>query len=628
MKKRINYILVGLLSFILLSGSVVLAEDYAQDSAAAQLTAKLHRYFPNVQGTVVSVQDENVFIDLGMEHDLVTGAQLAVLQDGEEIVHPTTGKVLGTYQKLLGTLQVTEVREQFSLARLLWLEAGAELAPGMTVGGIPGRVKVGLLPPLSPGPESQAMQQSFVQALRADERFTVFDEADLRAAALQADVTLEHPVQEQALHAINDVLHAHNFLQLKAQPDAESDMALAQVLVFSPQGEEIGSVQEMFDSSQQSFAQAEPSARPEPAVAAIEVEPRMEADPSTVPEEAAASLQTQEKFWRSAILRMKLHKMAIGDLLGDGKNEVVVATEHDLEILEYGILGEKGNFLPLGNRIEGYNDALILTLGVGDLNGNGRSEIFVTSLRGKSTEVRVFEYDGERFQEIWSKKGLVLRVIHTPAGETYLVGQKTTSSISMGFLSGSVSEYAWDGEEYSRKGRLDVPGRVDVFGFTLADVNADGRNEVLFYDRFDRIDMFQGGGRRWRSRGAYEPYKMYLVRKGEETNRGRHIVGRIELTYLEKDKDLRLILFKNFRPFKFIQGLPLYNGSELYIFRWNGEDFTSEFRSEEFESYIVDYAVADIDNDGKQEIALAMVLKGDDWFRTPQSQIVVYEVEQ
>ncbi len=73
--------------------------------------------------------------------------------------------------------------------------------------------------------------------------------------------------------------------------------------------------------------------------------------------------------------------------------------------------------------------------------------------------------------------------------------------------------------------------------------------------------------------------------------------------------------------------MPIYNGSRFLIFRWNGEKFTEEVTSEEFDGYITDYAVADIDQDGEQEIVLAMVLKGDNFFKTPQSQIVVYELE-
>ena len=321
MKKRVIQCIVGLLSIAVFSGSIALAEN-TLDSAALQLAAKLHRYFPNVKGTVVSVQDEHVFIDLGMEQDIVTGAQLAILQEGEEIVHPTTGKVLGTYQKLLGALQVTEVREQFSVARMIWLETDTEITPGMTVGGIPGRVKVGMLPVKpseTPASESLAVQRSLVQVLRNDDRFTVFDEADLRAAALKAEVATENLVQEQTLIEVNNILQAHNFLQLDLQPVADSDTALMQIVLLSPQGEEIGSVQEIIDRGQEPLVLTEPQAQPEP-TAVAETRPDSSAVPEKTPSSISSSPQSsgvdqyaQSEFWKSDILRMKIHKLAVGE---------------------------------------------------------------------------------------------------------------------------------------------------------------------------------------------------------------------------------------------------------------------------------------------------------------------------
>ncbi len=204
MKKRVIQSVVGLLSLALFSGSIVLAENVLEPFAI-QLSEKLHHYFPNVKGMVVSVQDGNVFLDLGIEHDLVSGSQLAILQEGVEIVHPTTGQVLGAYEKLLGTLQVIEVRERFSVGQILWVEDEIEITPGMSVGGIPGRIKVGILPAKPseiPALDSLTVQQALVLALQRDDHFTVFDEADLHAAALKAGIAVDQMSQEQSLTEI------------------------------------------------------------------------------------------------------------------------------------------------------------------------------------------------------------------------------------------------------------------------------------------------------------------------------------------------------------------------------------------------------------------------------------------
>ncbi len=596
------------------------------EQISQQLVAKLHKYFPQIRGTIVSVQDDTVFIDIGIEQEISAGAQFALLEEGIEITHPTTNEVLGTYEKQIGVLQVIDVREQFSVARILWQEPEVRITQGTTIGGFPGKMKVALLSVenhTDTDVRKLAAYTSFVQALHADARFTVFEEADIRTAALKAGLSADIIPDKDVLAQLEAVLHPHNFLQLSFQ--SLTDTLLATITLFSSNGEKIGSVQEIMPESAVLQLSTEVlSHQFSQATAAVDTQ---QLALTQDPEQPPLKQKKQDRFWTSDFLRMKAHKIAVGDLIGDGENEMVVSTPTDLEIYEHGAMGEKDGFFQVG-KIEGYNDALILALGIGDINQNGRAEIFITTLRTVSAEVRVFEYRDGKFREIWETKGIAMRIIHTPAGKTLLVGQKTTSSISMNFLTGKLSVYMWDGNDYTRKERLNVPGRVDIFGFSLADVNKDGREEVLFYDRFDRIDMFRGAARQWRSRGAYEPYKMYLVRKGEDEKKGRQIPGRIELTRLGTDRDLRLILFKNLRQFKFIKGLPLYNGSRLYIFRWNGETFVLEFTSEEFESYIVDYAVADVDNDGKQEVALATVLKGDNFFKTPQSQIMVYELEK
>ncbi len=625
------FIVISVILAVLISGLGMADAASEFEQKSERLVAKLHAYFPRVKGTVVSVRADKVFIDIGIQQNISIGAQLALLQEGVEIVHPANGKVLGTYEKHFGTIQVTEVMDQFSVARIFWQEPDTEILQGTVVGGFPGKVKVALLPLVNhteAGVQEASAYTLFLRALRSDERFTVFDEADITAAALKAGISSNTGNQKDVLPELNSFLHAHNFLQMSLQPDA--DNILTQVTLLSPNGQEIGSVQEVLREYAvlQHAAPISPSAVQEPLIREKISQAPVVTSPGVLeesPQTSSSPQQRQDTFWTSDILRLKVHKVAVGDLTGNGKKEMVVATQTDLEIYEHGILGEKDSFFLLG-KIEGYNDALILALGVGDINQNGREEIFITSLRTVSAEVRVFEYSDGKFKEIWDTKGIAMRIIHTPAGKTRLVGQKTTSSTSIEFLSGKISEYTWNGQDYSHSKRLDVPARVNIFGFTLANIDKDGRDEVLFYDRYNRINLFRNGGRIWRS-GNYEPYKMNVLRKGEDEKTARRIAGRIELSYLGIDNDIRLVLFHNLRPFKVVTGLPMYNGSTFYVFRWDDEKFVKEFQSEELESYIVDYAVADVDNDGKQEVALAMVLKGDNFFKTPQSQILIYELE-
>jgi hypothetical protein len=62
---------------------------------------------------VLPVQDEYL-IDLDATKGLVVGDLFSVVQSGEKIIHPVTGKVIGTLDSSKGVLQVTQIKEGFS----------------------------------------------------------------------------------------------------------------------------------------------------------------------------------------------------------------------------------------------------------------------------------------------------------------------------------------------------------------------------------------------------------------------------------------------------------------------------------------------------------------------------------
>jgi hypothetical protein len=645
MKKTSIVVLSVVVLLCLTAGFVYAGVEFEQKSA--QLVTELHKFFPDRRGTVVSVQDATVFIDLGIEQRIVKNAQFALLQDGVEIVHPTTGKVLGRYEKQFGTLQVTDVMENFSIATVLWKEPGKEIQQGDSIGKFPGRIKIGVLPAanFTDHPiDLELLYTLFIRTLKADERFTVFDEADLKAAALNAGVSSENLGQELDLSQVNTVLHAHNFLQLELHPMAEE--VLLQATVLDEHGNIIGkaheiirdyvSLQELSTSapnvpSEKAVSSSSPSQAP-PEVEVVAEASLAEQTPDSSEKKPQDAAQNQgsnnnksDKFWQTDAFRLKAHKITFGDTTGNGKNEMILSTPYDLYLYNQTTFEGRSLYSQFA-QIEGYNDALILALGVADINGNGRQEIFVTTLRNKTSEVRVFEYTDGTFKEIWKKVGVALRVIHTPSGKTYLAGQSATGNTSITLLIGQIAKYSWDGSDYVREGTLNIPGRVKFFDFTLGDVNSDGSEDVVFYDNRDRINVFQNGKRLWRSRNEYTGYKFYLDRTGQDEEPDL-IPGEINLAELGPQKSKALVVFKNIKQFGVARGLPLYKGSQLYVFQWSGTKFAKTFTSEEFDYYSVDYAIADVDNDGKQEVALAMVLQTDDYFRKPKSQVVFFELE-
>ncbi len=66
---------------------------------------------------VMPVNDEYI-VDLDDRNNLNIGDILTVVAPGKRILHPETGKVIGSIDNVLGFLQVTRIYSGYSLSRL------------------------------------------------------------------------------------------------------------------------------------------------------------------------------------------------------------------------------------------------------------------------------------------------------------------------------------------------------------------------------------------------------------------------------------------------------------------------------------------------------------------------------
>jgi Curli production assembly/transport component CsgG len=70
-------------------------------------------------GYVVSVNGKEVVVDLGSEAGLKKGDTLELLQEGEQIIHPVTGKVLSAPMRIIGKLKVVTSSPQVSMCKVV-----------------------------------------------------------------------------------------------------------------------------------------------------------------------------------------------------------------------------------------------------------------------------------------------------------------------------------------------------------------------------------------------------------------------------------------------------------------------------------------------------------------------------
>lgn len=102
------------------------AQDvYGQEKSLAQLryltqglALKFRHRFPLLEGMVIKVSGEKIYADFGLQQQIRKDMQFIVFREGEKIVHPVTGRVLGCDTQNLGVATVVNVFQDMSVGEL------------------------------------------------------------------------------------------------------------------------------------------------------------------------------------------------------------------------------------------------------------------------------------------------------------------------------------------------------------------------------------------------------------------------------------------------------------------------------------------------------------------------------
>lgn len=109
------------------TSTVMEAKDvFAQDKSLSHikyiingLALKFKHSFPLIEGLVIKVQGKSIYADFGSFQRIKKDMKFIVFKLGETIVHPVTGKVLGSETEELGVATVVNVFEDMSIGELV-----------------------------------------------------------------------------------------------------------------------------------------------------------------------------------------------------------------------------------------------------------------------------------------------------------------------------------------------------------------------------------------------------------------------------------------------------------------------------------------------------------------------------
>ena len=328
----------------------------------------------------------------------------------------------------------------------------------------------------------------------------------------------------------------------------------------------------------------------------------------------------RKSFWMSQEFGTEFKGMDIGDVNNDGLNECVIIDSSNVFIYQ-----KKGASLTLIQKIPGQKYDNYLSVDVADINNNGAKEIIITNIVSDKLDSFIIEWKELKFTTIASKLPWFLRALNDSSGSIMLLGQRFGTD---GPYNSPIQEIIWDGKQYRENKRMKIPEGLSVYGLALDTLENNGTEKIIALDEDDCLVIYDktdkplskirtfGGSKEllWKSNEEFGGSKNYFNHYRQKSHiddfNDKTFVNLRIISYdANKDGKKELIIVKNISATGgLFKNLRMFMSGEIYDLEWDGSKLAENWKTKEINGYIADYQLKDLDNDGKNEIVLALVL--------------------
>ncbi len=321
-------------------------------------------------------------------------------------------------------------------------------------------------------------------------------------------------------------------------------------------------------------------------------------------------------LWKSRKYNESINGIAVGDIDGDGRLETALLGNHAVLVQRY-----------INDQFERAAEFTVdkglrlIAIDVADINGNGREEIFVTALREDfRLQSLVLEWQPDKKQLKPIAQGLdwYFRVIFVPERkEKVLLGQQSSRQE---VFYGDVYELQWIAGSYTSSEKQGAPAKANVFGLAYGDFMQNGQRQVLSFVGEDYLRLTAAGSEEWLSGAQYGGSYTFLVtpEDWEKAQKGRgrdpepenryYIPQRLIVADVEGDGKPEVLVVRNDDATnRVLTRVRVFKQGHFECLAWDNVGLTPKWRTRNFSGYISDYAWADIDNDGANELVFVVV---------------------
>ena len=552
----------------------------------AEIPEQLLGDFKPVDGRIIMPIGDEYLIDLDASSNISEGDILTLIMSGEKVINPATEKIIKTVERPKGYLQVTKVKSGYSYAKLL------------TAG-------------LSPQKGDKIRRYDQVPTL-----FEAFQPAEKLKKELEAKLPnldwLKSPDDTDAI-----LIFSLDKETLRVVDATGKELKTYRYTDGKISGTPAGIYQT--DSFQLNGAPKTNQTLLNQAINRVAKTIGIGGRDKRLENPGITRQQQLDKgIWVGPRLDGNPTGITVGDFDGDGSLEVAVALEDSLKILR--MQEKKLRQVAVLNFSPGVH---LLSLDSIDIDKNGTPELYLSANVGTALSSQVVEYKAGSYQNTISRIPWLLRVVDLPTEGPVLLAQAIedreaaalTSPFRVKLASGALKK----GEN------INLPNKASMFSFTPFTAS----NNSFLFAYISSTDYLHittpRGADLWESEdnfGGSEVFFSMIEDSDKQMSEPLYIQPRLVTLpsgeiLAAKNDGLRVL--KRYRKF---------NKSHIVALKWEGSMLRESWGTREQEGYLVDFTVADADNDGQDEIVMVIKFKQKNLLQKGRSAVVIYELEK
>jgi hypothetical protein len=173
----------------------------------------------------------------------------------------------------------------------------------------------------------------------------------------------------------------------------------------------------------------------------------------------------------------------------------------------------------------------------------------------------------------------------------------------------------WKKKSFEKGPKMPFPKETNIFCVAMADLRGEGKPEFITVDPFDRLNVLSEDGKiKWKSDGRFGGTDTFYDTKRKKRDDYRddspwrvYINTRVLVKDLNGEGIPQVIVIKNELVTRLFEKARSFETGEIYSLVWDESGLVADWKTRPLKDYIADFQVKDVDNDGNEDLVVAVV---------------------